>query len=374
MLTSDSDRAFLNASLTLAEQGLFSTTPNPRVGCLLVKQGRVVGRGFHHRQGKGHAEVEALKTASVGDARGATAYVSLEPCSFQGQTGPCTRALIAAGVSRVVCAMQDPHPRVSGSGIAELKAAGIEAGFVDDVSLLRKAQRLNCGYVNRVNTGIPWVRLKMAASLDGRTAMASGESKWITGSVARSDVQYWRARSCAIVTGIGTVLADDPKLSVREDRFALDGVLRQPLRVVLDHELRIQPDASILAGAGSEARVLIVTRCRDKKRMQRIERTGIEFFHPPGACINGRDVLVKLGEMGCNEVLVEAGANLMGHFVENRLWQEALIYFAPKFMGSSARPLISTVFDSMEEVPGYHFSESVALGEDIRLIMSRELT
>ena len=378
----DSDRAFLLATLKLAEKGLFSTTPNPRVGCILVKQGRVVGTGFHHRAGGDHAEVEALKAAGSEGARGATAYISLEPCSFRGRTGACTSALIKAGVARVVCAMEDPHPRVSGAGIMALRQAGIQAETCVDAEVYQAAAALNCGYLRRVTSGLPWVRLKMAASLDGRTAMSSGESQWITGAEARSDVQYWRARSCAIVTGVGTLLADDPRLDVREQQYRLDGILRQPLVVVLDHSLRGDPNAQVFRKAGHEAtrngsqanpRVLLVTQCRDENRLRSFQKPGVDIFQPPDRGIQARDVLKKLAESGCNEVLVEAGATLMGHFVDCNAWQEALVYLAPKLFGASARPLVTNTFQKMSEVPGFQFADCTRFGNDLRLLVQNRV-
>ncbi|MEK7810669.1 MAG: bifunctional diaminohydroxyphosphoribosylaminopyrimidine deaminase/5-amino-6-(5-phosphoribosylamino)uracil reductase RibD, partial [Pseudomonadota bacterium] len=230
------DSQWMARALQLAALGLNTTSPNPRVGCVLVKDGKIIGEGWHQRAGEAHAEVHALRAAGSA-AQGATAYVTLEPCSHFGRTPPCAGALIAAGISRVVIAMQDPNPLVSGQGIALLRDAGIEVeyGLIESV-----ARELNIGFFARMTRGLPWVRSKIAASLDGRTALANGTSQWITGEAARQDVQRWRARSCAVVTGIGTVLADDPQLNVRIDTG------RQPLRVVLDSDLRIPPNAKII--------------------------------------------------------------------------------------------------------------------------------
>lgn len=258
MTVSDLDSGYMQRALTLAERGLYTTDPNPRVGCLIVRDGKVVGEGWHLRAGEPHAERHALTMA--GDAaRGATCYVTLEPCSHTGRTGPCADALIAAGIIRVVAAMQDPNPLVAGQGLAKLRAAGIsvECGLLEE-----QARALNPGFIKRMQTGLPLVRIKLAMSLDGRTAMASGESKWITGAAARRQVQRLRARSSAIVTGIGTVLADDPALTVRvEDGLANDypGAVRQPLRVVLDRKLRLPLDAKLLSEDGD---VLVISQAQ----------------------------------------------------------------------------------------------------------------
>ena len=216
-MSRNADRLFLRAAVSLAERGLYTCAPNPRVGCLIVRDGRTLGRGWHVRTGEAHAEVHALADAGP-DVAGATAYVSLEPCSFHGRTPPCTDALVEAGIRRVVAAMTDPHPRIAGAGFERLRGAGIAVDVID----LPEARELNLGWVTRLATGRPWVRIKTAVSLDGRTAMASGESQWITGPAARADVQHWRARSCAVITGAGTVRIDNPRLTVRDERFAVD--------------------------------------------------------------------------------------------------------------------------------------------------------
>ena len=252
------DSQWMALALRLAERGLHTTSPNPRVGCVLVKDGKVIGEGWHERAGEPHAEVHALRAAGKA-ARGATAYVTLEPCSHHGRTPPCADALIAAGVSRVVAAMQDPNPLVAGQGLQKLRAAGIEVEY----GLMEAAAReLNIGFISRMTRGTPWVRSKIAASLDGRTALANGTSKWITGEAARLDVQHWRARSCAVLTGIGTVLADDPQLNVRGISTE-----RQPLRVVLDSELRLSPAAKIL----QNGQTLIYTACADTTKHQALD-------------------------------------------------------------------------------------------------------
>ena len=246
----DSDVLFLDAAIELAHNGLYSTTPNPRVGCVLTRDGTIIGRGWHRRAGGPHAEAAALADAKATSAsqslEGATCFVSLEPCSHHGRTPPCADALIAAGVRRVVIASLDPDPRVAGQGIERMRSAGIRVDVIERPAALE----LNKGFFRRFTAQRPWVRVKVAASLDGRAATASGESQWITGTDARADGQYWRARSCAIVTGVGTVLADDPQLTVRDPRYAVDGILRQPLRVIVDSSLRTPAAAKLFRTSG----------------------------------------------------------------------------------------------------------------------------
>ena len=313
-------------ALRLAECGLNTASPNPRVGCVLVRDGKIVGEGWHERAGEPHAEVNALHAA--GDvACGATAYVTLEPCSHHGRTPPCADALIEAKVARVVVAVQDPNPQVAGQGIAKLCAAGIEV----ECGLMEAAAReLNIGFFARMTRGMPWVRSKIAMSLDGRTALANGESKWITGAAARQDVQHWRARSCAVLTGIGTVLADDPQLNVRGIETS-----RQPLRVVVDNDLRLPPKARLLQQRG----VLVYTATQDAEKIDALEKTGAVVMVLPDANgqVNIAVVLRDLAAQGCNEVLVEAGSKLNGALLEAGLVDELVLYFAPQLLGDMAR-------------------------------------
>jgi diaminohydroxyphosphoribosylaminopyrimidine deaminase/5-amino-6-(5-phosphoribosylamino)uracil reductase len=350
----ESDLMYLRAAVELAERGLFTCTPNPRVGCLIVRDGRVLGRGAHLWTGQGHAEVNALADAH-GDAAGATVYVSLEPCAHHGRTPPCADALIAANVRRVVAAMRDPYSRVAGQGFARLR----EAGIVTEVRELPEALELNAGYRNRIRNGRPFVRVKVAVSLDGRTAMASGESRWITGPEARADVQYWRARSCAVITGSGTVLADDPSLNVRDQRFALDGVLRQPLRVVVDTGLRVPADAALLKAPGP---ILVAHGRAAEPRLPEVEHL---------ACgddaVDLAALLDALAERGCNEVLVEAGPRLVGSFLAAGLWDELLVYIAPKLLGSDARPFARLPLFAMTEAVDATIRDCVQVGDDLRL-------
>ncbi len=313
-------------ALRLAERGLYTASPNPRVGCVLVRDGNIVGEGWHERAGEPHAEVHALHAAGAA-ARGATAYVTLEPCSHHGRTPPCADALIQAGVARVLVALQDPNPQVAGQGIAKLRAAGIavECGLMEAA-----ARELNIGFFARMTRGMPWVRSKIAASLDGRTALSNGASKWITGEAARQDVQHWRARSCAVLTGIGTVLADDPQLNVRGIETS-----RQPLRAVVDSQLRITPDARLLQQHG----VIIYTAAPDAQKIAALERTGALVAVLPDA--NGRvdlnAALRDLAARGCNEVLVEAGSALNGALLQAGLVDELVLYLAPQLLGDMAR-------------------------------------
>ena len=323
------DADWMRRALALAEGGRHTAAPNPLVGCVLVRRGAVVGEGYHHRAGEGHAEVNALLEAGP-RAGGATAYVTLEPCAHHGRTPPCAEALIGAGVGRVVAAMQDPNPQVAGRGLARLREAGIdvECGLLAD-----EAAALNPGFIKRMTTGRPYVRVKMAQSLDGRSALADGASRWITGPAARADVQQWRARSQAIVTGIGTVLADDPQLTVR-----LAQVDRQPLRVVLDSGLTLPPTARLLGEPGS---TLVATRSGDAQRAAALAAAGAQLVTLPAGA-GGVDLGALLDELGrrqCNEVLVEAGPRLAGAFLAAGLADELIVYIAPHLLGHDARPV-----------------------------------
>lgn len=323
---SAADSEFMAYALRLAEQGLYSTSPNPRVGCVLVRDGQVVGTGWHQRAGEPHAEVYALREAG-GAARGATAYVTLEPCSHHGRTPPCADGLIAAGVARVVVAMQDPNPLVAGRGIAKLQAAGIavECGLMQ-----AQAGELNIGFVSRMTRGLPYVRSKVGMSLDGRTALSNGVSQWITGPAARRDVQHWRARSCAVLTGIATVLADDAQLNVRDIVTT-----RQPVRVVLDSQLRMPLGAKMLLGGG----VLIYTVTADADKIAQLEALGatVCVLAALGGRVDLLAMLKDLAQRGINEVLVEAGSVLNGALLQAGLIDELLFYIAPQLLGDMAR-------------------------------------
>ena len=344
-MTSVSDIRMMARAIRLAERGRYRTRPNPAVGCVLVRRGSVIGEGSTQRAGGNHAEVEAL--AMAGDARGCTAYVTLEPCAHHGRTGPCADALIAAGVERVVVAEEDPNPQ-GGGGIRRLREAGIRV----DLGVLREAARaVNPGFFKRHLTGLPLVRLKLAASLDGRTAMASGESQWITGPEARADVQRLRGRSGAIVTGIETVLADDPALTVRDDALDIPG---QPLRVVLDSRLRTPATTLIFhaSGGGNDA----------------LEAAGAELVKLP-ASAGGVDllpVMSRLAEREINEVLVECGPRLAGALVEEGLVDELIVYMAPTLLGSDARPLLLLSLDTMAQQRRLTVTDWRQVGRDYR--------
>ncbi|MDH3353947.1 MAG: bifunctional diaminohydroxyphosphoribosylaminopyrimidine deaminase/5-amino-6-(5-phosphoribosylamino)uracil reductase RibD [Chromatiales bacterium] len=332
-LIDNMDRTHMARAIQLAERGFFTTHPNPRVGCVIVKEGLVVGEGWHQKTGGSHAEIHALEQAS-GKAQGATAYVTLEPCSHHGKTPPCADALINAGILRAIVAMEDPNPQVAGAGIAKLKEAGIEV----TIGLLEsEARELNPGFILRMSEGRPFVRCKMAMSLDGRTAMASGESQWITGGDAREDGQRLRARSSAIMTGVGTVLADDPQMSVR---LAGHSDIT-PLRIVLDPHLSTPISAKILQG---DAPTLIVTAVDEPGIQQQFEEAGIEVISVPGRSdtIDLAALMLVLAKREINEIHLEAGATLSGAMLREGLIDELNIYMAAKLMGSGARALFNT--------------------------------
>jgi diaminohydroxyphosphoribosylaminopyrimidine deaminase / 5-amino-6-(5-phosphoribosylamino)uracil reductase len=359
------DYEYMARALTLARGGLYTAHPNPRVGCVLVRDGRVVGEGFHARAGEPHAEVNALGAAG-GDARDATAYVTLEPCCHQGRTPPCAQALIDAGVRRVVAAMEDPNPRVRGRGFASLTTADIET---QHGLMHAEAERLNCGFVSRMRRGRPWVRSKLAMSLDGRTALADGESRWISGADARMDVQRLRARSSAIMTGGGTVRADDPALTIRltSEQLRIAGRPLQPLRVVLSASLVIDPQARVFAAPG-EALVFTGDAAADK--IAGFAQRNVEILsvacHDASLDLNA--VMRILAEREINEVQVEAGATLNGALLRQGLIDELVIYMAPVLMGDSARglfhlPHISRMTDRLS----LRVVEVRMVGDDLRI-------
>ena len=447
-MPSGADLAHLEEVVALAERGLYTTAPNPRVGCLIVRDGVVLGRGWHQWWGEAHAEVRALQDAG-GDVAGATVYVSLEPCCIRGMTPPCVDALVASKVRRVVVGALDPDPRVNGKGVRQLQKAGIAV----EVAQHEAAQALNAPLRHRLVSGRPWVRIKMAGSLDGRAAMASGQSQWITGPAARLDGQHWRARSCAVLTGIGTLLADDPRLNVRDRRFAADGRLRQPLRVVVDSRLRAPgearlfkasgpilmahaiplPDATVFRASGpvlmaypppaaegpvqgettadfwTQAAALgfssrpVQTECTpytggqarsgrrrhrqvvrsdrlvqtDAGRMDAETRQHQQAVRPAQDVRSGaglvdlRGLLELLAAKPCNEVLVEAGPTLTGAFIAAGLWDEILLYLAPKLLGASARPLFDFALEHLEQAVRGRILDTKAFGADLRVRLAR---
>ncbi|MGD2081471.1 MAG: bifunctional diaminohydroxyphosphoribosylaminopyrimidine deaminase/5-amino-6-(5-phosphoribosylamino)uracil reductase RibD [Chromatiales bacterium] len=364
------DFACMARALRLARRGLYTTDPNPRVGCVIVSDGRVVGEGYHRRAGEPHAERNALAAAGP-NARGATVYVTLEPCCHQGRTPPCTDALVEAGVARVVAAMEDPNPLVGGQGAGRLRAAGIaiETGVLE-----QEARALNPGFAKRMTRGLPWVRCKLAMSLDGRTAMASGESRWITGEDARRDVQRLRARSSAIVTGVGTVLADDPSMNVRlrPEELGLDPDLdvRQPVRVVVDSRLRTPPTARLLGLPGT-AVVLSVDDRRDHAGA--LEAAGARVVTMPEQAgrVDLRAALELLAAQEINEVLIEAGPVLSGSALQAGLVDELVVYLAPHLMGDAARGLFCLPgLERMQDRVALAMRDLRPVGRDVRITLT----
>jgi diaminohydroxyphosphoribosylaminopyrimidine deaminase/5-amino-6-(5-phosphoribosylamino)uracil reductase len=359
---SASDHEFMARALRLAERGLFTTTPNPRVGCVVVRSGQVVGEGWHVYAGGQHAEVHALQAA--GDkAHGATVFVTLEPCSHHGRTPPCAEALLTAGVSRVVAAMQDPNPLVAGQGLASLRQAGVaaECGL-----LAAEAKEINLGFVARMTRARPWLRLKLAASLDGKTALQNGASQWLTGPAARQDGHRWRARACAILTGIGTVRQDDPQLNVRGVE-GLGGELRQPLKVVVDSRLELSPEARVLRGGG----VLVAAAVADSGRAAKLAQAGAEVLvlPSPSGQVDLLALLSELARRGINEVHAEAGFGLSGSMLSAGLVDELLLYLAPCLIGDAARGMFD--LPPLESLAGKRslvIRDVRALGADLRLL------
>jgi diaminohydroxyphosphoribosylaminopyrimidine deaminase/5-amino-6-(5-phosphoribosylamino)uracil reductase len=352
------DQAHMSRALELAARGLFTTDPNPRVGCVVARDGEVLGEGWHVRAGEPHAEVLALRAAGP-QARGATVYVTLEPCSHTGRTPPCAEALLAAGVARVVCCSVDPNPRVAGAGIARLRAAGIDVsvGFFEP-----QARELNAGFFSRFERGRPFVRLKLAMSLDARTAPATGGQAWISGEPSRADVQAWRARSGAVLTGAGTVRTDDPRLDVR---LAYGSWVRQPLRVLLDPMLSCPSTAKLFhrGGALVFAAMDAPERPQDLARVERLPRAagGLDLHA----------VAARLAELEVNELLVECGPRLAGAFILAGLVDEFLLYIAPALLGADAAPLMHVSgLGPPGSLPAFQFKDVQRIGADLRLILT----
>ena len=358
---------YMACAIKLAHKGLYTTHPNPRVGCVIVKNDKIIGKGYHQRAGQPHAEVLALCDAN-NDAKNAIAYVTLEPCSHTGRTPPCANALIEAGVGQVVIAMQDPNPQVSGKGIKKLESAGIEVV----VGVMKEqAQALNKGFIKRMQQGLPWVRVKMAMSLDGRTAMASGESQWITAADARQDVQRYRAAADAILTGQGTLLADDPSLNVRltADELGIQGEVRQPVRVVLDEDLQMSAQAKMLMLKGA---TWIYTGVDHPEKKAPLEQQGAKIFKSitdQHSFLQLEPVLKDLATREINEVHVEAGQTLTGALLAQGLVDELIIYMAPTLMGSDGRGLFHLPFlQRMQDRIHLEIKDIRAIGEDWRII------
>lgn len=359
------DETHMRHALALAARGMFTTTPNPRVGCVLAKDDVVVGEGWHERAGSAHAEVMAIASAGAHRAAGATAYVTLEPCNYFGRTPPCVDALSQAGIARVIVAMQDPNPQVSGGGLARLRDAGIDVrcGLLGE-----EAMDLNCGFAKRMATGLPWVRVKSAASIDGRTALPDGTSQWITGADARDDGHAWRARACAVVTGIGTVRKDNPRMNVRAIATP-----RQPLRVVVDTRFEIDAAAAVLAGGHA-----LVAVCVDlaapvyAEKAQLLADHGVEVVQLPAEAPGGKvdlAALMKLlGDRACNEVHVEGGAQLSGAMMRLGLIDEWLLYLAPVFLGDGL-PMAADIgpWARLDDAPRWRWKDQALIGDALRV-------
>jgi diaminohydroxyphosphoribosylaminopyrimidine deaminase / 5-amino-6-(5-phosphoribosylamino)uracil reductase len=364
-----SDRAHMARALELAARGLNTTDPNPRVGCVLVRGNETLGEGWHERAGEAHAEVAALRAAR-GDVRGATAYVSLEPCDHTGRTPPCVDALIAAGIGRVVCAAVDPNPRVAGKGLARLRAAGVQvaAGLLE-----REARALNPGFFSRFERGRPYVRLKLAMSLDARTAPAGGGRLWISSEASRADVQRWRARSSAVLTGAGTVLSDDPRLDVR---WAYGSWIRQPRRAVLDAGLACPPDARVFAREGALVFTAAQAASAAAARLAaHVPPVAVERVPASGGRLDLNAVLARLNALEVNELLVECGPRLAAAFLAAHLVDEWILYVAPRLLGADAAPLTALAAVDATD-PGFAFDiMSVArFDTDVRLILEPRRT
>jgi diaminohydroxyphosphoribosylaminopyrimidine deaminase / 5-amino-6-(5-phosphoribosylamino)uracil reductase len=357
MVFTAEDHIYMTRALQLAEQGLYSTMPNPRVGCVIVKDGKIIGEGAHLKAGEPHAEIHALKQA--GDqAKGANLYVTLEPCSHHGRTPPCSQAIVDAGISKVIAAMQDPNPQVAGSGLAYLQAHNIE---IASGLMQAQAEALNPGFISRMTKNKPFVRCKIAASLDGKTALNNGASQWITSEPARLDVQHWRACSCAILTGIGTVLSDNPSMTVRDIPKE-----KQPLKVIVDSQLLTPIDAKILLGGNA----LIAFAQSNPQKETQLLATGAELLCIPNeqgkVCLN--TLLSHLARQQINEVLCEAGEGLNGALLAQGLIDELLIYYAPKLMGSTAKGLFALPeLTQMNQAIDLHILDIRQIGADIRI-------
>ncbi|MGB6055868.1 MAG: bifunctional diaminohydroxyphosphoribosylaminopyrimidine deaminase/5-amino-6-(5-phosphoribosylamino)uracil reductase RibD [Burkholderiaceae bacterium] len=354
------DLRAMRRALVLARRALFSTSPNPRVGCVLQKDGRLLGEGWTQPPGGNHAEVEALNDAAAKghDVRGATAYVTLEPCSHFGRTPPCSDALIRSGVARVVTAIEDPNPLVAGQGLARLRAAGIE---VECGVLADEARELNIGFFSRMQRGKPWVRMKTAASLDGKTALPDGRSQWITSQEARDDGHLWRARACAILSGIGTVRQDDPQLTVRAV-----ATQRQPRRIVVDSKLAIETDARVLAGGGT----WIATAVRDAEKEAMLRARGAEVIYLPNpdGKVDLPLLIQELGRRDINELHVEAGAKLNGSLIREGCVDELLMYLAPRLLGTGFGLFELPAPERIEDGPRLQFHATEQVGADLRIL------
>jgi diaminohydroxyphosphoribosylaminopyrimidine deaminase / 5-amino-6-(5-phosphoribosylamino)uracil reductase len=358
------DERMMRRALELAANGLFTTTPNPRVGCVIVKDGLIVGEGWHERAGEPHAEVLALNKAGPEKAKGATAYITLEPCSHFGRTPPCAESLVKAGVRQVIAAMQDPNPKVAGKGLQTLRDAGVD---VRCGLLQEEAAELNAGFVKRMSAGLPWVRAKSAASLDGRTALPSGQSQWITSQAARDDGHAWRARACAVLTGIGTVRKDNPRLDVRAVHTS-----RQPLKVVVDTRFEIDPSAHVMASGNALLAVCVdLAQPVYADKAQALRDRGVDLITLPAEGAHGKldlvALLAALAQRELNEIHLEGGANLNGAFMRLGLLDEWLLYTAPVFLGEGY-PIAAGVgpWSQVEDAPRWRWKEHRMIGDTLR--------
>lgn len=354
------DHVFMSHALQLAEKGLYTTTPNPRVGCVIVKDERIIASGWHEKAGLPHAEINALNEAGEA-ARGATAYVTLEPCNHYGLTPPCANALIEAGVAKVIMAMEDPNPLVAGQGRRRLEQAGIT---VQSGLLETQARALNKGFISRMTRKRPWVRVKIAASMDGKTALQNGASQWITGEAARKDGHRWRAQSCAILTGIGTIKSDNPQLNVRYIETT-----RQPKKIVLDSQLSIPLDVALLQG---ESVILFTANDQNSTKISQLTQLGVQVITLPAS--DGRIDLKKMlmllaTDFAMNEILVEAGSNLSGALLDANLVDEIIFYLAPYLLGHDAQSMFKfSQLDTLDQKKAFSIEDVRKLGQDIRIV------
>jgi diaminohydroxyphosphoribosylaminopyrimidine deaminase/5-amino-6-(5-phosphoribosylamino)uracil reductase len=363
MVTEAIDQRFMRRAIELAQRGLFSTDPNPRVGCVIVINDRIIAEGWHEKAGQNHAEIMAIENCQE-SLKGATCYVSLEPCSHFGQTSPCSDALIKAEVARVVVAMEDPNPQVSGNGISCLR----EAGITVDVGLMEEESAdLNPGFIKRMKTGLPWVTCKVAMSIDGRTAMASGESQWITSEKSRQEIQLLRARSSAVITGSGTVIIDNPSMNVRADDFPnsyqQDAKIVQPWRVIMDSNLSVSRSSKIFT---LEGRVIWMTTKEIDESLNTEQLIRLQISADDEGKVRPDLVLKWLGEQGCNEVMIEAGSNLSGAFINADLVDRLVVYMAPKVLGDDARGLLHLPgLEKLSDAKQFQLLNARILGSDL---------
>ncbi len=366
------DRRFMRHAIELAQKGIYSTDPNPRVGCVICRKDKIIAEGWHEKAGEKHAEIMALENCQ-GSLDGATCYVTLEPCCHQGRTSPCSDALIAAGIKRLVVAMEDPNPQVSGKGFAKLEKAGVKV----EVGLMEaEAQELNPGFIKRMQTGMPWVICKLAMSMDGRTAMASGESQWITNKLSRQDIQLLRARSSAIITGSGTVKIDNPSMNARQEDFTnphhKQFSLQQPWRVIMDSQMSVAADAKIFNLPG---RVIWATTKPVDKTNQSEKLTILQLPADQYGKVSAELMLKWLADQGCNEVMIEAGSKLSGAFISANLVDILMIYMAPKILGDQARGLLHLPgIETLSQAKHFRLLSARLIGNDICLTYEKEGT